>query len=384
MFTSCCKDVSVQPVNCCSSTTEFGEMYNCRSIFDGSASKAKIMHGAIHLFDRLPQVDVADQQAIGRAAAAARNEPLVGLIRNPHSHGNEGVSGRRGDLKGVLTAAPGKRSELPDILADFAAKGVDYIAIDGGDGTVRDVLTCGASAFGESWPSLILLPSGKTNALAHDLAIPDSWTLADALESAKKEHCVMRRPLVVAQRDNANAQVRGFVLGAGAYTSAISLGQDAHNFGAFNAAAVGVTAFWSVLQACFGGKDNPWRRGTRMRLKKPDGWEIEHAGGGAFSERYFMFASSLRNFPAGLRPFHKLEGKIRMAVFDNSRRRLLLRLPAIFRGTAGEGTRRQGFHTHGLEGFDFDIGDRFILDGEAFPPGCYSVSAGPRLHFVVP
>jgi len=342
------------------------------------------MHGAIHLFDRLPQVDVADQRSPDRPIATARSEPLVGLIRNPHSHGNSGSKSRDGDVPGVIVAAPGKRSELPEILADFAAKNVDYIAIDGGDGTVRDVLTCGASAFGECWPTLILLPSGKTNALAHDLAIPESWTLAAALESASAGKTVDRRPIVVAQRDNRNAQVRGFVLGAGAYNSAISLGQDAHNFGAFNAAAVGVTAVWSGLQAFFGGKNNPWRRGTRMRLRTADGWEIEHAGGGAFAERYFMFASTLEHFPAGLRPFRDLEGDIRMAVFDNSRRRLLLRLPVIFRGKAGDGTRRRGFHTHGLDSFEFDIADRFILDGEAFPPGHYSVTAGPRLRFAVP
>lgn len=342
------------------------------------------MHRAIHLFDRLPQVDVTDKQAPARPLAPARGEPLVGLIRNPHSHGNSGSKARVGDVPGVIAAAPGKRSELPKILADFAAEGVDYIAIDGGDGTVRDVLTCGASTFGECWPILILLPSGKTNALAHDLAIPESWTLADALDCIRQGKMVDRKPIVVAQRDNPNAQVRGFVLGAGAYTSAISLGQDAHNFGAFNAAAVGVTAVWSGLQALFGGKNNPWRRGTRMRLRKSDGWEIEHAGGGAFAERYFMFASTLRQFPAGLRPFRDLDGDIRMAVFDNSRRSLLLRLPIIFRGKVGEGTRRRGFHTHGLDAFDFDIADRFILDGEAFPPGHYSVSAGPRLRFVVP
>ena len=342
------------------------------------------MHGAIHLFDSLPQFDAENHVADASGVAPVRSEPLVGLIRNPHSHGNEGAQDRHEEIQGVLTASPSKRSELPEIMADFAAKGVDYIAIDGGDGTVRDVLTCGASAFGESWPALIILPSGKTNALAHDLAIPDSWTLAKALESARQSKAVCRHPLVIAQRDNPNAQVRGFVLGAGAYTSAISLGQDAHNFGAFNAAAVGVTAVWSALQAFFGNEDNPWRRGTRMRLAKPDGWEIEHAGGGAFSERFFMFASSLGRFPAGLRPFGDMKAKIRMAVFDNSSRRLLLRIPAIFRGFVGAGTRRKGFHTHGLDAFEFDIADRFILDGEAFPAGSYSVYAGSGLRFIVP
>lgn len=341
------------------------------------------MHGAIHLFDRLPQVDVADQPADGRTMAPARSEPLVGLIRNPHSHGNK-ASEAEEDLPGVIRAMPSKRSELPEIMADFAARRVDYIAIDGGDGTVRDVLTCGASAFGESWPALILLPSGKTNALAHDLGIAEGWSLATALEAAKRDKAVVRRPLVVAQRDDESAQVRGFVLGAGAYSSAISLGQDAHNFGAFDAAAVGVTAVWSGLQAFFGGKDNPWRRGTRMRLRSMDGQDVEHVGGAPQDERFLMFATTLDSFPAGLRPFKGLDAPVRLGLFDNSRRRLLLRLPAIYRGNVGAGTRRLGFHTHGMDGFDFDISDRFILDGEAFPPGSYRVTPGPRLRFIVP
>jgi hypothetical protein len=207
------------------------------------------MHGAIHLFDRLPQVDVPQPTAEGCPHAPVRNEPLVGLIRNPHSHGNEGTPVNPEELPGVLIASPSRRSELPEILASFAEQGVDYIAINGGDGTVRDVLTCGAGAFGESWPALIIMPSGKTNALAHDLGIAPQWTLAEAMDAARRDSAVIRRPLVVAQRDNESAQVRGFVLGAGAYTPAISLGQDAHDFGAFNAAAVGVTVVWSFLQA---------------------------------------------------------------------------------------------------------------------------------------
>jgi diacylglycerol kinase (ATP) len=342
------------------------------------------MHGAIHLFDRLPQVDTPQPTAGGRPVAPARAEPLVGLIRNPHSHGNAGTSANLADLPPVILATPSRRNELPEILADFAQQRVDYIAIDGGDGTVRDVLTCGASAFGDSWPALIIMPSGKTNALAHDLGIAPNWSLAQALESARLDRTVIRRPLVVAQRDNESAQVRGFVMGAGAYSTAISLGQDAHDFGAFNAAVVGITTVWSLLQALFGGPGNIWRRGTRMRLRDPEGADLQHAGGLPADERYLMFSSTLEKFPAGLRPFKGIDAALRLAVLDNARRGLLLRLPRIFRGTAGRGARRRGFHAHGLDAFDFDISDRFILDGEAFPPGSYRVTPGPRLRFIVP
>jgi hypothetical protein len=39
---------------------------------------------------------------------------------------------------------------------------------------------------------------------------------------------------------------------------------------------------------------------------------------------------------------------------------------------------------HGVETLRLDIGDRFILDGEAFPAGRYQLSLGPKLRFVVP
>ena len=42
--------------------------------------------------------------------------------------------------------------------------------------------------------------------------------------------------------------------------------------------------------------------------------------------------------------------------------------------------------TGSLDGdaFQAEFGDRFILDGEAFPAGRYRLSLGPKLRFVVP
>ena len=39
---------------------------------------------------------------------------------------------------------------------------------------------------------------------------------------------------------------------------------------------------------------------------------------------------------------------------------------------------------HGSDALRVDLGDRFILDGEAFPAGRYQLSLGPKLRFVVP
>ncbi len=256
--------------------------------------------------------------------------------------------------------------------------------VDGGDGTVRDVLTCGAGIFGESWPPVIVLPNGKTNALAIDLGVPPNWPLADALDAIQGGRIEQRRPLVVAQRDNPDARVQGFAFGGGVFTAAIGLGQDAHRHGAFNALGVLVTALWGLLQALFGRPDNVWRRGTPMRLYDADGRELAHCGIGRADERFLLFASTLRHFPAGLRPFGELDSPLRAVVLDNSRLGLLLRLVMVFRGKVGESLRRRGYNVFGLDAMQVDIADSFILDGEAFPAGRYQLSLGAKLRFVVP
>jgi hypothetical protein len=342
------------------------------------------MHRSIHLFERLPQVDAIPHAANDYALSPVRTRPLIGVIRNGRSHRNEGRATTREVRDGVLLATPRRRSELAGVLAEFAAKRVDYIAIDGGDGTVRDVLTCGAGVFGDSWPMLIVLPGGKTNALALDLGIPTDWSLDDALAAVERGKLTRRQPLVIAQRDDERAQVRGFVLGGGVFNHVITLGQRSHQLGAFNHAVVAMTTVWSALQAIVGWADNEWRHGSKMRIRRSNGQELAHCGGLPADERYMLFASTLQAFPAGLDPFRGVEEALQVAVIDNPRRRLLMRLPSMFRGTTSAKTRSRGFHVFGDTAVDLDIGDAFILDGEAFPAGQYRLSAGPRLRFVVP
>ncbi len=342
------------------------------------------MHGSIHLFDRLPKVDASPSADCGAARAPVRKQPLVGLIRNARSHRNAGGNAAAQQPDGVLLRLPQKRSELPGILAEFCEKQVDCIAIDGGDGTVRDVLTCGASVFGDCWPTLMVVPNGKTNALALDLGLPTDWALAEAIKALGNGKIARRQPLVINQRDNPQAQVRGFIMGGGVFNRCIALGQKSHDLGAFNAAAIGVTAAWSVLQALLGNASNPWRKGTHMRIRDSSGNEVPHLGGLPAEERYLLIASTLKEFPAGLDPFRGLEAPLCMALLDNPRRGLLLRIGSLMRGTAGPKMLRRGGHVIGDTSMELDIAESFILDGEAFPSGHYQLSAGAPLRFVIP
>jgi len=338
------------------------------------------MNRPIKTFDRLPQATRLAAPWRRLRASEARAVPIVGVVRNPRSHGNKGQEPEHSAEAELITETTLKRRELVEVLGRFALAGVDYIAIDGGDGTVRDVLTSGDAIFGDEWPPLIVLPKGKTNALAADLGLPRDWTLRRAIERAQAGGFAVRRPLVVAEAAQPDARVQGFMLGAGVFTKAISLGQSAHRWGAFNALAVVVTTFWSLAQAFFASAGNGWRQPTPIRLTDDSGNPI--AGGE--EQRYVLLASTLERFPMGLRPFGDSLRGLKLAVLDRPWRRSLARIPLVAFGRRPANSGALGYHWATPDSLLMQLADRFILDGEAFPPGAYRISQGPELRFVVP
>ena len=348
---------------------------------------AREMHGSIYEFEQLPAGPagpLATARAAGGRRAPARGAPLVGIVRNPRSHRNKGHRPELADCANILTETPRTRTALRETLARFAERGVDCIAVDGGDGTVRDVLTCGADIFGDHWPVLVVLPKGKTNALAVDLGLPNVWSLREAMEAIRAGRTVTRRPLTIALPGDDGAQVNGFILGAGVFTLSTQAGQQAHRWGAFSSFAVGLTTLWSLLQALFGGAGNPWRRGTPMRLVCDRGREVVRSRHGDPVERFVLFASTLERFPLGMHPFGRVRPGLKLAVIDAPVRWMLALIPLMLTGFDKPFLARNGFHRIDADQLDLELGDRFILDGEYFPAGRYRLRQGPELRFVVP
>ena len=349
------------------------------------------MDGSIYQFDSLSGV-IKDHSGLSNAhhmqalrRPGLRDKPLVGVIRNPRSHRNRGHMPELHDKPNVFTASPPTRTELARVLAGFAQRGVDLIAVDGGDGTVRDVLTCGAQVFGNAWPKLIVLPKGKTNALAFDLGLPPAWTLADALEAASAGKVVERCPVVIGQADGSLGKVMGFVFGAGIFTTATQAGQTAHRFGAFDSFAVGVTAVAGIFQALFGIGKGPWRKTTEMRIGLgPQGEAAAHSGHGDERARYAMAFSTLERFPAGLNPFGRIKTGLRFVLVDAPLRRVIALIPFMLAGWDRPRFAKLGVHRGVVSEALIDLGDSFILDGEAFPAGRYRIQTGPKLQFIVP
>lgn len=319
---------------------------------------------------------------------AVGEKPRVGVIYNPRSHRNKGRDFDTPVRPDVFISGPGRRDELPGVLAEFADKGVDYLIVNGGDGTVRDVLTCGEPVFGNAWPEMAFLPKGKTNALNVDLGAPADWNLADALTAFEAGRRVVRRPMMIAPAGGGGAAVQGFILGAGAFTVGVEAGQDAHRMGAFNSLAVAVATGWGVLQTLLGSDRNRWRRGIEAEILLHDSHgtvtPLPRGRHGDPKRRGLLLASTLEQFPMNAKPFASAEGPIRLAVMDTMRRRLMALLPFLLTGYDAEWLRRAGLHRAGASAMEMRLAGRFILDGEAFPAGNYTVRPGPEIAFVVP
>ncbi|MGI8944468.1 MAG: diacylglycerol kinase family protein [Qipengyuania sp.] len=317
------------------------------------------------------------------AVARGESRVRIGVIYNPRSHRNRGQDLACAEADGVLVAQPRTKPEIAEALADFARKGVTYLIINGGDGTVRDVLSAAEPVFGDAMPELAVLPKGKTNALNVDLGAPADWTLSDAISAFATGRRVVRRPVDVRPTTGGPTLLRGFVFGGGAFALGVRAGQDAHRIGFFNSLAVGVTSVWGVLQALFGRDSNPWRRGVQTDIRlQPGNLALPHSEHGDPARRVVVLATTLQKLPLGIKPFGKERGGLKLMAIDRPRRRLVGLLPLIVAGWHPRWLAKAGYHVADAEGFDITIGDQFILDGEAFPAGSYRATQGPELTFV--
>ena len=304
----------------------------------------------------------------------------AGVILNPKSRRNQ-----NGELppprpqEGVVVEAPHSHEELDGTLARFAACGIDLLVVDGGDGTVRDVLTQAPAHFTQGLPMMAVLPSGKTNALALDLGAPRDWPLEAALESARKGRTRTRRPLEV-MRDGDDAPLaRGFIFGAGAFVRATDLAQSTHRMGAFESLAVAMTLGAATFQTFFGGRRSRWRAGEPMRLG--------FAGEPAKSQDVFLIlASSLERLPLDAQPFGppRTDGLMRILAVEAPPKRLISALPTILTGADAPWLEEAGYRRRALEHFEVALETSFVLDGEVYDGGQLDVRAAAPVEFVVP
>ena len=301
----------------------------------------------------------------------------VGVVRNPMSHANIGRADSSSTPDAVLLVEPATTEALEQDLQAFAQCGVSLLVIDGGDGTIRDVLSLATRIFGEAMPLIALIPSGKTNVLAIDLGVATDWTLAQAMAAAKSEAAVIkhRAPLEV-RWDDGRPSLSGFVFGLGAFVRATSLAQNVHKAGAFHSIAVAMSVLGALVGTVMGGKRDQWRAGVPLCLAI-DGEETRTA------DRFIVLATTLKRLPFGVKPFGPPREGLKFLDVDAPPRGLPGAFPALLAGKDSAWSPRNGYRRGDASTLRITTEQPLVVDGDVYDGGCgVTVTLAPMLRFL--
>ena len=303
----------------------------------------------------------------------------AGVIRNPQSHANrrEGeVAPPRDD---VLYAQPETAADVAGEVMRFAKAGCELIVIDGGDGTVREVLTALPAAFGDAPPLLSVVSSGKTNILAFDLGVRDSWTLDAVLASVGQTDARirLRSPLEVARAGSSAPPLRGFVFGAAGIVRGSALASGLHRAHVFHNVSVALTLAGAVGQVAAAGEDNVWRRGEPLTLSVDK-------GPARSGPRLVTMATTLQRLPFRMRPFGPARHGLKFLDVDAPPHHLARAVPTLLWGRGEGWLTKNGYRRGDAQTLRLTLESSMFLDGEVYPGGDLTVTEGPRLRFLTP
>ncbi len=267
------------------------------------------------------------------------------------------------------------------MLHGFAEAGIEMLAIDGGDGTVRDVVSLLPWTFGDAWPTLAILPSGKTNVIARDVGGFGHGAAGMAHLFARLD----RKPLRFAERpcldvswsgDGHQHTALGFVLGAGVYSYATQMaGAWSHDRGIKQGGAVALVIARLLAK---------WRRGDVTEGVADLSLTPESEVPAPPEAHFLVLVTCLDRLMLGLWPFPKGgAGGLHWLAMTAPPRHLLRDLWRAWRGRVATG---EGIRGGRAETLDLRLAAPFVLDGELYTPGAEGVTVrtGPTLRFLVP
>lgn len=314
-----------------------------------------------------------------RRAAPENQDRKIAVISNPRSHRN-----RHRPLvipEGIRVIEPETRPELRRVLGELSNDGVELIIVAGGDGTVRDVLTCGADLWHGAMPDIGVLPCGKTNALAIDLGIPDDADVCDLVTGWHNGRTVERSAIEISRPDEGKP-VLGFLFGAGVFVDATELAQKTHRWGAVNNLAVALSIAGAVFTTVFGGSRSSWRRGKQMAIRYGAGARPHHGAAlDSAGARFIFLATTLERLPAAAAVFAKQRRGLKSIVVDAPPRQFLRNFIQVMRGKGGPDLERSGVHRVDASEIAINLEGGFVLDGERFPAGDYVLRQGAPIRF---
>lgn len=316
---------------------------------------------------------------------------LAGVIRNPRSQRNKARPLMEHSLPaGVTVQVPATPEALASTVQAFAEQGIRHLMIDGGDGTLRDVLGALPAAYGRDWPTIALCASGNTNLAAGDVGSfargPDAiarWH--DTLTGKSPARISTRQPIEVCWTDGSRPPVFGFFVGCANYARAVAMATGTmRDKGFFHGWAVSATIAGAAWRVLAGGKDNDWQRGSAVAVAIDDGAAVS-------TPRFVVLATSLDKLLLGLWPFWSAKGAagaLHWLDIDAPAPGFGRALPALLRGKPSAAALATGAYRSGRAArITLTMDEPLIIDGEPFAPdanGQLTLQAGPTVQFYAP
>ncbi|WP_020180138.1 diacylglycerol kinase family protein [Methylopila sp. M107] len=303
----------------------------------------------------------------------------LGVVANGRSWKNRETALAKPEIGDALHEAARSPDDYPALLRRFAEEGVTVVAVDGGDGTLRDVMSVLPWAFGDALPAVAIVASGKTNVAAADVGCVARAALPALAEAARAGAALKhetRRPILVEVGD---ARMLGFVFGLGAFERATRLvNERVHTKGVAQKLGVAMGVVMSGAAAL--GKDRElWRSGVPLALSI-DGAEPE------MRHSFALLATSLNRLMLGLWPFWgKGEGGFNVTEVAAPPRRLIRTLATAGIGRPPSWAADYGYKSAKADRVSLTLREPFIFDGDTFaagPDGRVELTAGPAIRFV--
>lgn len=295
-----------------------------------------------------------------------------------------GVAGQLDPREGALTAQPVDHDALEADLVRFAQAGVELIAIDGGDGTVRDVVSSIHHAYPDEWPVFALLPSGKTNVIAGHVGGfgtgMNGWrSLVEAQDVGRLTEFQKKCPaLEVSWPGRSELMCRGFLFGCAAFTDGVKMANDSiHPMGIAKGLAVAI-AIGGILRRALTKRSKHRNESGELGQVLVDGAQVN-------GDRHFLvLASTLNRLTMGIKPFwDEGRGDVHWLDISAPAKRLAIGGVMIALGKRQEWMVRDGYASGRAEGIDLKFKSPFVLDGETYDShGHVRISASRPITFV--
>ena len=266
----------------------------------------------------------------------------------------------------MIARAPEDFAGLDAALAEIRAAGADRLIIDGGDGTVREVLSRAPEIWGDAPLAYAIVANGNTNLIARS-----AGALTGDPVAALERSTPLTLNMLTFDRQG-ERPIRGFIFGAGAYEMATRIAQkEMESRHALQVALV-------ILRLVFGRR---LRDGARFGLGRDNGEVVE-------AQRMLFGATTLPGrLILGCEPFWDQSGApIRWLEIDANPPAPLIAAPFVAYGRP-MGWMRKAYRSGSSQSVELRLDDGFVVDGERFQPGAdgiVRVTAEETATFLAP